>query len=120
MATSLLIRGEVWNLPGTLYLAWKAMLGRITWLEAERWEVIARQAGRPVAEVTEAGVRVFVVPQDGERKPWHKPRETDVREQGSEPRLPHALPVRDGRKAKPRRGKGDRKVDVRRLERGNA
>lgn len=63
VTTSLLIRGEVWKLPSTLEMAWKAMLGRITWLEAECWEVCARQAGRPVTEVTVAGVRVCVVPQ---------------------------------------------------------
>jgi RNA-directed DNA polymerase len=66
VATSLLIHGEVRNTPGTLSLVAKAMLGRITWLEAERWESATRQAGRPVAEVTAAGVRVCVVPQGSE------------------------------------------------------
>jgi hypothetical protein len=41
VATSLLIRGEVRNSPGTLVMAWKAMPGRMTWLEAERREGIA-------------------------------------------------------------------------------
>ena len=62
--------------------------------------------------MTVVGVRVFVVPKDFDRKPWHKPRETGVREQGCIPRLPLALPVREERKVKPHRGKGGRKVDV--------
>lgn len=42
VATSLLIHGEVWNTPGTLKLAGKAMPGRTWWLEAERWEGVTR------------------------------------------------------------------------------
>jgi hypothetical protein len=42
VATSLLIHGEVRNSPGTLVTAWKAMPGRILWLEAERREDVAR------------------------------------------------------------------------------
>jgi hypothetical protein len=53
-------------------------------LEAERWEVCVREARRPALEVTGAGVRAFVVP---------KRRKS-----------------REGRKAKPCRGKGGRKV----------
>jgi hypothetical protein len=41
-ATSLLVQGEVRNASCTLSLAWKAMPGRITWLEAELWEGIAK------------------------------------------------------------------------------
>ena len=73
----------------------------------------AEKAERPAAvAMVVAGVRVFIVPKDGERKPWHKRRKTEVREPGSKPRLPLALPVRKVRKAKPRRGKGGRKVET--------
>jgi hypothetical protein len=40
--TSLLIHGEVWNLPGTLAMACKAMPGCTTWLEAQRREDVVR------------------------------------------------------------------------------
>ena len=62
MTTSLLIHGEVRNVFSTLEMAVKAMLGRTAWLEAECWEVCARQAGRPAVEVTAAGVRGRIVP----------------------------------------------------------
>ena len=42
VTTSLLIYGEVWNSPGTLVMACKAMPGCTTWLEAQRWEDVAR------------------------------------------------------------------------------
>lgn len=48
---------------GHAEVAEKAMSGSPSWLEAECWEVCARQAGRPVVEVTAAGVSVCVVPQ---------------------------------------------------------
>ena len=51
VTTSLLIHGEVRNSSGTLKLACKAMPGYTAWLEAERWEGVARQAGRPAVEV---------------------------------------------------------------------
>lgn len=47
--TSLLSQGEVWNLPGTLAMACKAIPGCIAWLEAQRWEDVVRKAGRPVS-----------------------------------------------------------------------
>ena len=62
VTTSLLIHGEVRNSSGTLKLACKAMPGYTAWLEAERWEGVARQAGRPARAVKRAGVRAFVVP----------------------------------------------------------
>ena len=42
VTTSLLIDGEVWNLPGTLAMACKAIPGCTTRLEAQRWEDVAR------------------------------------------------------------------------------
>lgn len=73
---------------GHAEMAGKAMFGSPSWLEAECWEVCARQAGRPAVEVTTAGVRAFIVPK--RRKP------------------------REERKVKPYRGKGGRKVEARR------
>ena len=67
-------------------MAAKAMSGLPSWLEAECWEVCARQAGRPEGVVTSSGVRVCVVPK--RRKP------------------------REARKAKSRRGKAGRKVEA--------
>jgi hypothetical protein len=64
----------------------KAMFGSPTWLEAECWEVCARQAGRPEDVVTLTGVRACVVP---------KRRKS-----------------REARKAKPCRGKAGRKVEA--------
>lgn len=45
---SLLGDGEAWKASETLGLAWKAIFGSPRWLETERWEGSAREAGRPV------------------------------------------------------------------------
>jgi hypothetical protein len=64
----------------------KPRQGNAGWLEMEWSEGIVGKTGRPVREVTRAGVRAFIVP---------------MREFS-----------RKVRRAKPRRGKGGRKVDT--------
>ena len=67
------------------------MYGQQTWLRTGCTEGKAEKAERPVTVATVAGVRAFIVPKLREqRKAW---------------------------KAKPRRGKGGRKIEARRPER---
>ena len=62
VVASLRLRGEAWNSLDTLKMTGKAMSRRITWLGTERSEGCVSEAGRPVAGVTAAGVRAFIVP----------------------------------------------------------
>src|SRR3954447_8315379 len=90
-AASLSFRGEAWKTAGAEATA-KATGGQLAWLRAECRDAKAEEAERP------AGL--------GEVGRSQSPHHTAIRPTAGG----------EGRKAKPRRGKGGRKLEVRSLE----